>query len=248
MKENLDIIKNNELMKNKLVEFSFLFTILNKYLLLKNNSLKTKLDFLKILNNFINLILMVNPNSVNKIDFNIENDNLNILSKHLSLITKKYGSQIITNKTKNRALVSFSNRKLWKQKGTGRARAGSKTSPLFRGGGVVFGPTGYCKKIKINKKLKKKLFFVSIIFKLKKFLLLELFDKSDIKQISQKKVLMLTDNVVNKQKNLYFKYSNYKNIILKSVNSANLFDILRAQYILINEENLFKLLKRMVLS
>jgi large subunit ribosomal protein L4 len=45
-----------------------------------------------------------------------------------------------THATKNRALVSGSGRKLWKQKGTGRARIGSIRSPLWRKGGTVFGP------------------------------------------------------------------------------------------------------------
>lgn len=56
---------------------------------------------------------------------------------------------------KDRSEVSFSNKKPWKQKGTGRARAGSARSPLWRGGGVIFGPQPRTRTLKISKKLKK---------------------------------------------------------------------------------------------
>jgi len=54
-----------------------------------------------------------------------------------------------------RADVAFSNKKPWKQKGTGRARAGSARSPLWRGGGVIFGPQARTRTLKVSQKLKK---------------------------------------------------------------------------------------------
>lgn len=56
--------------------------------------------------------------------------------------------------TKTRGEVSFSNKKPWKQKGTGRARAGSPRSPLWRSGGILFGPQPRVRTLKINKQNK----------------------------------------------------------------------------------------------
>jgi len=59
-----------------------------------------------------------------------------------------------THKSKERAEIAGSTRKIKKQKGTGTARAGSLKSPLFRGGGRVFGPQPRNYRFKLNKKLK----------------------------------------------------------------------------------------------
>lgn len=56
---------------------------------------------------------------------------------------------------KGRSDVSFSNKKPWKQKGTGRARAGSPRSPLWRKGGVSFGPQPRVRTLQVNKQVKK---------------------------------------------------------------------------------------------
>ena len=55
---------------------------------------------------------------------------------------------------KSRGEISFSNKKPWKQKGTGRARAGSARSPLWRSGGVIFGPQPRVRTLKVNKQNK----------------------------------------------------------------------------------------------
>ena len=57
-----------------------------------------------------------------------------------------------------RSDVSHSNKKPWKQKGTGRARAGSARSPLWRGGGVIHGPQARTRQLYIGKDIRKKVF------------------------------------------------------------------------------------------
>ncbi len=60
-----------------------------------------------------------------------------------------------THATKNRALKHGGGRKPWRQKGTGRARAGSSRSPLWRGGATTFGPQPRDYSFKVNKKVRK---------------------------------------------------------------------------------------------
>jgi large subunit ribosomal protein L4 len=59
---------------------------------------------------------------------------------------------------KDRSEVAFSNKKPWKQKGTGRARAGSPRSPLWRKGGVTFGPQERVRTLKVTKNHKREVF------------------------------------------------------------------------------------------
>ena len=84
--------------------------------------------------------------------FNIEpNDHALYLDVKQFLAHQRQG----THKAKERADINGSTRKIKKQKGTGTARAGSKKSGLFRGGGRIFGPRPRDYDIKLNRKLKK---------------------------------------------------------------------------------------------
>jgi large subunit ribosomal protein L4 len=58
--------------------------------------------------------------------------------------------------SKTRGEVSFSTKKPWKQKGTGRARAGTRRSPLWRKGGTIFGPQPRVRKLKVSQDIRKK--------------------------------------------------------------------------------------------
>ena len=60
---------------------------------------------------------------------------------HQAVVRQLASQRLGTHKVKNRAEVRGGGRKPWRQKGTGRARAGSRRSPLWRSGGIIFGPT-----------------------------------------------------------------------------------------------------------
>lgn len=88
-----------------------------------------------------------------------------------------------TASTKNRALVSGGGLKPWRQKGTGRARVGSIRSPLWRGGGTIFGPFPRDYSLRMNKKVKKAALRSALASKVKenKLLILDSLELPEIK-------------------------------------------------------------------
>ena len=79
--------------------------------------------------------------------------NKNVLYQYVKIYQANQRQSVASTKT--RSDLNGSNIKPWRQKGTGRARAGSKKSPIWRGGGIVFGPRPRDFSLKCPKKMKK---------------------------------------------------------------------------------------------
>lgn len=90
-----------------------------------------------------------------EVRFEVIEDNRGAQAVHDVVVTYLANQRMGTACTKTMGEVAGTGKKPWRQKGTGRARAGSFQSPLWRGGGVVFGPKPRDFSLKINEKTKK---------------------------------------------------------------------------------------------
>ena len=150
-----------------------------------------------------------------------------------------------THKTKQRADIKGSTRKIKKQKGTGTARAGSIKNPLFRGGGRIFGPTPRDYSQKVNKKVKRlaRKSALSIKAKEKSIFIVEDFQmekpstKEFIKMLSAlglagKKNLLVLEEL---NKNVYLSSRNLKNSNVVINSELNTYGISNANNLIISE-------------
>jgi len=82
---------------------------------------------------------------------------------HQVVLAQRANNRVVLGSTKDKSEVSGGGKKPWKQKGTGRARHGSSRSPIWRGGGITFGPTTERNfAVKVNKKVKRKALLMSL--------------------------------------------------------------------------------------
>ena len=149
-----------------------------------------------------------------------------------------------TSSTKTRSEVRGGGRKPWRQKGTGRARAGSNRSPLWKGGGVIFGPKPKQSTLKLNKKERKLALQTLLYSKRNDILVLENLESS-VTKIGTKKFLKICNDcninldqkilVIVSDKTVALKLStqNIKNVELISASNLNTFSLLRAKQILL---------------
>ena len=143
--------------------------------------------------------------------FSIEpNDHAIYLDVKSYLANQRQGN----SKVKGRSEIVGSTRKIKKQKGTGTARAGSIKSPLFKGGGQIFGPEPREYKNKINRKVKDLARKSALSHKIKEksVVVLENFDLKSPK--TKEYVSILSNFSIQNKKTLLLTSENHKNIIL----------------------------------
>ncbi len=112
---------------------------------------------------------------------------------HQVVVAQLAAKRAGTASTKTRSEVKASGRKLWRQKGTGRARVGTAASPTRRGGGVAFGPKPRSYQVKVPKKVKKSALKMALTDKLKSDQLIVV-DEFTLPEIKTKKFVEVMNN------------------------------------------------------
>ena len=163
----------------------------------------------------------------------------------MQLASRRSGSA----STKTRSDVRGGGKKPWRQKGTGRARAGTSRSPIWRGGGIVFGPHPRDYSYSIPKKVRKKAIIsaLSMKFKENKMLVLKDFPmekistrifKGVVDLFSLKKALF----VIDETNEVLLKSSrNIKNVKMIRSEGINVYDILNHEYLILLEPSVKKI-------
>jgi len=153
--------------------------------------------------------------------------------------------QVIAH-TKDRSEVRGGGKKPWRQKGTGRARHGSRRSPIWKGGGVTFGPTKERNfKKEINKKMKRKALMMVLSAKAKNDLLLILdkivLEKNKTKLMAEiiKKLLNDKSSLIalpKKEENIIRAANNLPKIQVTETRNLNCLDLLSFKYLIMPKE------------
>lgn len=175
--------------------------------------------------------------------------------KAIGLIHRVYLSQLINSRkylasTKTKSEVRGGGRKPWRQKGTGRARAGSLRSPLFVGGGVIFGPKPRLVTRKINKKERRLAVLSAVSLKKNQIQLVEENTLTNFNVIKTKEIVKLLSSfnflptskvlfILSKpNKNFWLSSKNLKNVEVTTASCLNLKQLLNAKHIVLSEQSL----------
>ena len=164
-----------------------------------------------------------------------------------SVLSEMANSRQGTHSTKSRGMVRGGGKKPWKQKGRGVARAGTNRSPIWRGGGTVFGPEPHKYEYNLPKKIKRlaRRSVLSQKIKDEKLIVIDDFNVKKIKtkkicQLLQKlkidgKVIFLSSDI---DENLFLSLRNIPNIALLKAINASTYDLIDSDFILIDRKGL----------
>ena len=171
---------------------------------------------------------------------------------HRALVRQLTNARQGNASTKTRSEVRGGGRKPWRQKGTGRARAGSTRSPLWRGGGVIFGPKPKDYNLNMNRKERRLALRTAFGSRHEDMIVVEEFSeqlqrpktKELVEAISrwgsepeQKTLLILSE----RSENVYLSARNIENVKLMVANQLNVFDLLHADKIVVTASALDKI-------
>jgi large subunit ribosomal protein L4 len=191
--------------------------------------------------------------SLSKDIFSVEpNDHAIYLDVKQYLANQRQG----THKSKERADIVGSTRKIKKQKGTGTARAGSIKSPIFRGGGRVFGPRPRDYSFKLNKKVKVLARKSALSYKAKEKAISILEDFTFESPRTKDYLAMLTSLSLNDKKTLLVLPKSDMNVVLSGRNvrntkivtadQINTYDVLNADTLVLAESSVEKIEKTLL--
>jgi len=177
--------------------------------------------------------------------------NRNVVSEVVRqfLASKQQG----THSTKNRAEVAYSTRKLYRQKGTGSARAGSAKSPLRRHGGTIFGPQFRSHSIRLNKKTRLLATKSAFAEKIRQddVIVIDKLELNDNKTKNLKsllsmlnlnsKVLIVTDQI---SENLHLASRNLREVHVLSHRSLNVYEIMKNNKVVFTKKAIESFIER----
>ncbi|AFZ52666.1 50S ribosomal protein L4 [Cyanobacterium aponinum AL20118] len=171
---------------------------------------------------------------------------------HRALVRQLHNQRQGTVSSKTRAEVRGGGRKPWRQKGTGRARAGSIRSPLWRGGGVIFGPKPRDFDMKMNRKERKLAIRTAFMDRVEDLIVVENFDqiatpktKEVVSALTRwgveedAKVLIVVNDSI--PENLYLSARNLPTVKMIKHDCLNVYDILYADKIVATSEAITKI-------
>lgn len=177
--------------------------------------------------------------------FNVEVTNHELLK--LAYDAYLANNRLASAKTLTRGLVSGGGKKPWKQKGTGRARFGSTRNPIWRHGGIVFGPTGnenYTKKLSKTSKRVAIRQALTLANEAKKVVILDIKTTGKTAEVAKflaankldRKVLLVVESE-EKTPELIRATANVQNVRLISAKYLNVFDTLNADHVVLSTKS-----------